>query len=65
MRGLPNNLSLFPMSLQKSINTSTNVRFYLSYDIKVTLKLHLGVKKLRFCHDCVRNVLNPLLHRLF
>ena len=29
-----------------------NVRLYLSYDIKSTLKSHVGVKVLRFCHMC-------------
>ena len=29
---------------------STNVRFYLSYDIKNTLNLISDVKTLKFCH---------------
>ena len=40
MRGLPSSLSLFATSLINSIIQSTNVRFYLSYDIKITLKSH-------------------------
>ena len=37
MRGMPSILSLFS-------NKSTNVRFYLSYDIKITLKIHFWRK---------------------
>ena len=38
MRGLPSILSLFRNEFNKFINTkSTNVGFYLSYDIKITL----------------------------
>ena len=33
-----------------SFNRSSNVRFYLSYDIKITLKSHFGVKMLGLCH---------------
>ena len=29
---------------------SMNVRFCLSYDIKITLKSFFGLKKLQFCH---------------
>ena len=36
MQGLPSILSLF----RNKFNKSTNVRFYLSYDIKITLKSH-------------------------
>ena len=32
MRGLPSILSLFRNEFKNSINKSTNVRFYLSYD---------------------------------
>ena len=39
MQGLPSILSLFRNDFNK-INMSTNVRFYLSYDIKITLKFH-------------------------
>ena len=39
MRGLPSILSLFRKEFNKFNNTKgTNVRFYLSYDIKITLK---------------------------
>ena len=31
---------------------STNVRFFLSYDIKIILKSSFGVKTLGFCHMC-------------
>ena len=48
MQGLPSILSLFSSEFYKFNNTkarmldskSTNVRFYLSYDIKNTLKSH-------------------------
>ena len=40
-RDLPSILSLFRNELYKS----TNVRFYLSYDIKLTLKSHFLRKK--------------------
>ena len=40
MRGLPSIVSLFRNEFNKFNNTSTNVRFYLSYDIKITLKSH-------------------------
>ena len=36
MRGLSSMLSLF----LQGVHESTNVRFYLSYDIKITLKSH-------------------------
>ena len=40
-RGLPSILSLFLNEFNKFNNTiTTNVRFYLSYDIKITLKTH-------------------------
>ena len=38
MRGSLNVLSLFCNELMNSIRQETNVRFYLSYDIKITLK---------------------------
>ena len=39
MRGLPSILTLFRNEFNKFYNyKSTNVRFYLSYDIKITLK---------------------------
>ena len=44
MRGLPSILSLIRNKLIRFNNTRartvTNVRFYLSYDIKITLKSH-------------------------
>ena len=41
MRGLPSILSLFRSGFNKFNSTkSTNVRFYISYDIKITLKSH-------------------------
>ena len=40
MRGLPSILSLFRNEFNKFKNMSRNVRFYLSYDIKITLKSH-------------------------
>ena len=47
MRGLPSILSLFCNKFNKFNNKkSTNVRFYISYDIKITLKSH-------FCHKNV------------
>ena len=53
MRGLPSILFLFRNELYKS----TNVRLYLSDDIKNTLKSHFCRKKtLYFCHY-VRNVI--------
>ena len=45
-RGLPSILSLFfATSLINSKYKSTNARFYLSYDIKITLKSHFCRKK--------------------
>ena len=41
MRGLPSILSLFSNELNKfNYTKSMNDRFYLSYDIKITLKSH-------------------------
>ena len=52
MQGLPSILSLF----RNKFNKSMNVRFYLSYDIKITLKSHFCQKiRYKFCHY-VRNV---------
>ena len=42
MRGLPSILSLF----RNEYYRSTSVRFYLSYDIKITLKSHFWLRKL-------------------
>ena len=40
MRGLPSILSLFCKEFNKSIIQEHDVRFYLSYDIKIALKSH-------------------------
>ena len=40
MRGLPSILSLFRNEFNKFNYKSTNVRFYLSYIIKYTMKSH-------------------------
>ena len=46
MRGLPSILSLFRNEFNKfNKKKSTNVRFYLSYGIKITLKSHFCRKK--------------------
>ena len=46
MRGLPSILSLFRNKFNKLNNyKSMNVRFYLSSDIKITLKSHFYRKK--------------------
>ena len=39
----------FAMSLINLINRRMNVRFYLSYDLKATLKSHFYANTLRFC----------------
>ena len=52
MRGLPSILSLFAMSLIFNKNKSTNVRFYLSYGIKITLKSHLCCKNVILLSLC-------------
>ena len=46
LNGKNDNMSLFRNELNKFNNTSTNVRFYLSYDIKTTLKSHFWRKTL-------------------
>ena len=45
MRGLPSILSLFRNKFNKFDNTrgSMNVRFYLSYDINITLKYNFVI----------------------
>ena len=56
MRGLLSILSLFRNKFNKiQLYKSMNIRFYLSYDIKITLKSHFCNNKLQFCHY-VRNV---------
>ena len=52
MRGLPSILSLLRNKFNKF---NTNVRFYLSYDIKITLKSHFSRKNviiLSFMQRC-------------
>ena len=47
MRGLPSILSLFRNEFNKFNHTrAMNVRFYLSYDIKIILKSHFCRKTL-------------------
>ena len=50
MRGLPRILSLFATNLKKKqYYKSTNVRFYLSYDIMITIEiLFLALKRHNF-----------------
>ena len=49
MRGLPSILSLFGNEFNKSNNTRARMlRFYLSYDIRVTLKPHFCRKRDNF-----------------
>ena len=50
----------FAMSLINSIIQEQNVRFYLSYDIKITLKSHFWRKMLKFCHY-VHNVVMDVI----
>ena len=50
MRGLSTILSLFHNMFDKFNKTSTNVRFYLSHDNKITKNRILGVELSRFCH---------------
>ena len=47
MRGLTSILSLFHNEFNKFNNRSTNVRFYLSYDIKIILKLYFWHENIR------------------
>ena len=46
MRGLSSIYLFFATSLINSIIQDHDVRFYLSYDIKIILKSHFGVKTL-------------------
>ena len=56
MRGLLSILSLFCNEINKVNNKKSTIdRYYLSYDIKITLKFHFGSEKLFICHY-VRNV---------
>ena len=55
MRGLPGILSLFRNKLINSIIHEQDIKFYLSYDIKITLKSHLCRKNiiiLTLCMQC-------------
>ena len=51
MRGLQGNLSLF-LEFNSQLFKSTNVRFYLSYDIKITLKSHFWRKNVIILSLC-------------
>ena len=44
MRGLPSILSLFLNEFNKFNNTSARIRFYLSYDLIISLKFHFFCK---------------------
>ena len=51
MRGLPSILSLFRNEFDTfKKNWSTNVRFHISYDIKIKFKSFFWRKTLGFCH---------------
>ena len=50
MRGLPSILSLFRNEQYRS----TNVRFYLSYDIKITFKSHFWRKNVIILSLCTQ-----------
>ena len=51
MRGLPSSLSLFRNEFNKFNNTIARVLdFFLSYDIKITLKSHFCHKNVNFYH---------------
>ena len=52
MRGLPRFYLFFATSLINSIKKSTNVRFYLSYDIKITLKSYFCRKSVILLSLC-------------
>ena len=54
MRSLPSISSLFATSLINSIIKSTNVRFYLSYDFKITLKSHFCRKNVILLSLCTQ-----------
>ena len=49
MRGLPSILSLF-----RNESKSTNVRIYLTYDIKITLKSHFWRKNVIILSSCTQ-----------
>ena len=51
MGDLPSILSLFRKEFNKFNNTGARMlRFYLSHDIKITLKSHFWRENARFCH---------------
>ena len=53
MRGLPSILSLFRNGFSKfKKNNGTNARFYLSYDIMITLKSHFCRKNVIILSLC-------------
>ena len=60
MRGLPSILSLFLNEFNKFNNTSARIRFYLSYDLIISLKFHFFCKTLHFCHY-IRNVVMDVI----
>ena len=52
---------IFAMSLINSIIQSTNVRLYLSFDIKITLKSHFCCKNVVFfCHYVRKDVIDVI-----
>ena len=50
MRGLPSIISLFPNELNKF----NKKRFYLSYDIKITLESHFWRKNIIILSSCTQ-----------
>ena len=54
MRGLPSILSLFCNELNKFNNTRARMLFYLSYDIKITLKSHFWRKNVIILSLCTQ-----------
>ena len=63
MRGLLGILSLFRNEFNKFNNTrarmGTNVRFYLSYDIKITLKSHFCRENVIILSLCTQRCYGP------
>ena len=53
IRGLPSIVSLYGKKLNK-FNKSMNVRFYLSHDIKITLKSHFCPKNIIILSLCTQ-----------
>ena len=59
MGGLLSILSLFCNKFRNSIIQEHDVRFYLSYDIKIILDHFFGLKMLGFFHMCdVKSVIS-------